>query len=104
MRRLASAGFALIGLAFAAGAQAADLSWATSWGASPQAPTAASGPFPGSPTFRDQTTRQVVRISGGGRQVRIRFTNEFGTGPVAIGAAHVALAAPAGGAIQPGSD
>jgi lysophospholipase L1-like esterase len=104
MKRLASASLALIGLAFATGATAADLGWATSWGASPQAPTAASGPFPGSPTFHDQTTRQVVRISGGGRQVRIRFTNEYGTAPLTIGAAHVALAAPAGGAIQPGSD
>jgi lysophospholipase L1-like esterase len=103
MKRLASAALGLIGLAFATEAPAADLRWATSWGASPQAPTAASGPFPGSPTFHDQTLRQVVRISGGGRQVRIRLTNEYGTAPLAIGAAHLAIAG-AGGAIQPGSD
>jgi lysophospholipase L1-like esterase len=64
---------------------------------------ALGGPFPATPTFHDATLRQVVRLSGGGRQVRIRFTNEFGTQPLAVGAAHVAIAA-AGGAIQPGSD
>jgi lysophospholipase L1-like esterase len=88
----------------ATAASAADRPWATSWGASPQAPTAATGPFPGSPTFHDQTIRQVIRLSGGGRQVRIRFTNEYGTAPVTIGAAHLARAAVEGGAIQPGSD
>src|SRR6185437_2284948 len=68
-----------------------------------QAPMAALGPFLASPTFHDVTLRQVVRLSAGGRQVRIRSTNEFGSAPPAIGAAHVAIAA-AGGAIQPGSD
>ncbi len=86
-----------------ASAQAAELHWARSWGASPQAPSAANGPFAGSPTFHDQTVRQVVRLSGGGRKVRIRFTNEFGAEPVAIGGAHLAFAG-SGGAIRPGSD
>jgi lysophospholipase L1-like esterase len=103
MKRFAAAAVAVIGLMLATGAQAADLHWARSWGASPQAPAAGLGPLFTSPTFKDQTLRQLVRLSGGGRQVRIRFTNEFGTTPLAIGAAHVALAAP-GGAIQPGSD
>ncbi len=90
-------------LLLASGAQAADLHWARSWGASAQAATPKMGAFPGSPTFNDQTIRQVVRLSGGGQQVRVRFTNEFGTKPLAIGAAHLALAG-ADGAIQPGSD
>jgi len=100
--RIACLAAACVMLATAAGA--AERPWATSWGASPQAPTAATGPFPGSPTFHDQTIRQVIRLSGGGRQVRIRFTNEYGTAPVTIGAAHLARAAAEGGAIQPGSD
>jgi lysophospholipase L1-like esterase len=103
MKRFAAAAIAVIGLMLATGAQAADLHWARSWGASPQAPVAGLGPLFVSPTFKDQTLRQMVRLSGGGKQVRIRFTNEFGTTPLAIGAAHVALAA-SGGAIQPGSD
>ena len=77
--------------------------WARSWAVSPQAPTAAGGPFPGSPTFHDQTLRQIVRLSGGGNRVRVRFTNEYGAAAVQVGAAHIALAAE-GGAIRPGSD
>jgi lysophospholipase L1-like esterase len=84
-------------------AQAAELHWARSWAASAQAPLAARPPFPPAPSFQDQTIRQVVRLSGGGRQVRIRFTNEFGAGPVKIGAAHVAIAG-AASAVLPGSD
>lgn len=103
MKHLAVAGLAACSLFISAAAQAADAQWARSWGASPQAPTAATERFPGSPTFHDQTVRQVVRLSGGGRKVRIRFSNEFGTAPVTIGAAHLALAAE-GGSIQPGSD
>ena len=103
MKSFASATLAVISLLAASNTQAADLTWARTWGASPQAPNVALGPAFASPTFSDQTLRQVVRISGGGRRVRIRFTNEFGTQPLTIGAAHVALAA-AGGAVQPGSD
>ena len=87
----------------AANAHAGGLNWARSWGASPLAPSPAMGPLPGTPTFHDQTIRQVVRLSGGGARVRVRFTNEFGTAPLTIGAAHLALAA-AGGAVQPGTD
>jgi lysophospholipase L1-like esterase len=103
MTRLGAASVAAVWLLLANGAQAAQTQWLTSWAASPQAPTKAMGAFPGSPTFHDQTIRQVVRLSGGGRMVRIRFTNEFGAQPVTIGAAHLAVAG-AGGAIQPGSD
>ena len=90
-------------LMLAAAAHGAELHWARAWAASAQAPTQANGPFAGSPTFHDQTVRQVVRLNGSGRRVRVLFTNEFGTAPVAIGAAHLALAGP-GGAIRPGSD
>ena len=78
-------------------------SWARSWAVSPQAPTPGGGRFPGSPTFHDQTVRQVVRLSGGGNKVRIRFTNEFGAAPVQIGGAHVALSGE-DGAIKAGTD
>jgi lysophospholipase L1-like esterase len=78
----------------------ADDGWARTWGTSPHAPIEAFGPLP---SFADTTLRQVVRISGGGRQVRLRITNEYGTAPLTIGAAQVALAAPEGG-IRPGSE
>ena len=103
MRHAIAVVVAACGLALSAGAHAAELHWARAWGASPQAPTVANGPFPGSPTFDNQTVRQVVRLSGGGRKVRVLFTNEFGNAPVDVGAAHLALAGK-GGAILPGSD
>jgi lysophospholipase L1-like esterase len=49
------------------------------------------------------TLRQIAHISVGGAQVRIRFTNEFGSDPLTISDAHVALSA-GGGSIQPGSN
>jgi lysophospholipase L1-like esterase/antitoxin (DNA-binding transcriptional repressor) of toxin-antitoxin stability system len=81
---------ALLVAAFAAHAQEAK--WVGSWGASPLPPSAAAGPFPASPSFNDQTVRQLVRLSVGGTRVRLRFTNEYGTKPLTVGAARVALA------------
>ncbi|MFI7124774.1 SGNH/GDSL hydrolase family protein [Nonomuraea sp. NPDC050153] len=78
-------------------------SWVRSWGASPQAAHDGLGSLDDHPPLADVTLRQVVRISGGGRRVRIRFTNEFGTAPFTIGAARVGLAA-TGGGVQAGSE
>jgi lysophospholipase L1-like esterase len=77
--------------------------WVRTWGASPQAAHDGIGSLDGHPPLTDVTLRQVVRISGGGGRVRIRFTNEFGTAPFTIGAAQVGLATPGGG-VQPGSE
>jgi lysophospholipase L1-like esterase len=77
--------------------------WVRSWGASPQAAHDGLGSLDDHPPLADVTLRQVVRIGGGGRRVRIRFTNEFGTAPCTIGAAQLGLAAP-GGAVRAGSE
>jgi lysophospholipase L1-like esterase len=53
--------------------------------------------------FSSVTMREIVHISAGGPQIRLRFTNEFGLDPLTIADAHVALSA-GGSAIQPGSD
>lgn len=45
------------------------------------------------PILKNQTLRQIVRISLGGEQVRVVLTNAYGTVPLMIGAAHVALRA-----------
>ncbi|MFF1609743.1 SGNH/GDSL hydrolase family protein [Amycolatopsis sp. NPDC058278] len=74
-----------------------NIGWVRSWGASPQSPYGGLGSLEDQPPFADVTLRQVVRLSGGGRRVRVRFTNEFGTAPVTIGAAQVGLAVPGGG-------
>ncbi len=69
--------------------------WVGTWAASPQEA--------GTRTFANQTLRQVVRISMGGDTLRVRLSNEYGTTPLAIGAAHVALSA-GDGAVVPGTD
>jgi lysophospholipase L1-like esterase len=77
--------------------------WAGTWGASPLPPSPGGGPFPGTPSFSDRTIRQVVRISAGGSQIRLRLTNEYGTAPLEIGAASIAIAR-ADGTLDPGTE
>lgn len=62
--------------------------WVRTWGASPQAP---DDSVSGVDAIENVTLRQIVRVSGGGRRLRIRLSNEYGTAPVTIGAARVAL-------------
>jgi lysophospholipase L1-like esterase len=76
--------------------------WVRTWSAAPQAPDAGLGSLEGQAAFADVTLRQVVRISGGGRRLRVRLTNEYGTGPLIVGAARVGLATHGGG-IEAGS-
>jgi lysophospholipase L1-like esterase len=65
-----------------------------------QPPPATPAPFV---QFDNQTLRQIVRTSVGGSRVRIVLSNIFGTSPVSIGAAHIALR-DKGSAIVPQSD
>ncbi len=66
--------------------------WVQTWGVAPLPPSQAIGPMPATPGFDNQTIRQTVRISAGGQQIRIRFTNEYGTRPLVIGRARIAVA------------
>src|SRR4051794_18869414 len=52
--------------------------------------------------FNNQTLREIVHVSVGGRKVRVRFST-FGAKGLTIGAAHVALRS-SGSATVPGSD
>jgi lysophospholipase L1-like esterase len=89
-----------IGMSLAASAALSASQWAGSWGASPL-PT--SGGFGGGPaSYNDQTVRQVVRLSVGGDEIRIRLSNEYGTTPLTVGAASVALAS-ADGTVKAGT-
>ncbi|HYL36480.1 MAG TPA: SGNH/GDSL hydrolase family protein [Bryobacteraceae bacterium] len=54
--------------------------------AAPQQP-AQPAPF----TINNQTLRQIVHVSVGGSRARVVLTNAFGTAPLSIGAAQVAL-------------
>jgi lysophospholipase L1-like esterase len=94
-------------LAFAPhGAQAQNWNterWVGTWGAGPGGPPLAAN----TQTFTDQTVRLIVHTSIGGSRVRIRLSNEMGSTPLRIGAAHIALRATGaanGADIQAGTD
>ena len=59
--------------------------WTTTWGASETVPAEDS------PAFSNQTLRLIVHTTGGGNQVRIKLTNVFGSRPLSIGVASIAL-------------
>ena len=63
--------------------------WIATWATSPQSGT----PNPREPllSIDDQTVRERVHASIGGNQVRLRFSNEFGSSALLIGAATVAI-------------
>ena len=63
--------------------------WIATWTTSPQSGT----PDPREPLLNidNQTVRERVRASIGGSQIRLRFSNEFGSSPLLIGAATVAI-------------
>src|SRR5579864_1859415 len=105
-RRFATLALVLVPLAHFALAQE---HWVATWAASPQqlqqfrppAPAAAPASTPAAPppqaalppitSFHNQTVRMIVRTSMGGRRVRVQLSNAFGTGPLMVGAAHMAL-------------
>jgi len=68
--------------------------WVTTWSAAQQqpGPTTIDAIFGNdhSRSFDNQTIRNIVHTSAGGRRVRVRFSNAFGFMPLRIGAAHVA--------------
>jgi lysophospholipase L1-like esterase len=72
--------------------------WTATWATGP------AGPSPGAtPTFANQTLRQIVHTSVGGVRVRVKLSNAFGSEPVVIGGAHVARRM-TGARIDPRSD
>jgi lysophospholipase L1-like esterase len=77
--------------------------WVATWAA---APHTAAFALPGAQPLRsvsNQTIRMIVPASIGGRRVRIRFSNEYGTTPLTLTAAHVAIRKE-NSSIVPGTD
>jgi lysophospholipase L1-like esterase len=62
--------------------------WVGSWAASQQIPEAQNLLDP--ELLRDATLRQIVHLSLGGSQLRVRVSNAFGTQPLHLTAVHVA--------------
>lgn len=77
----------------AAGTGASSKHWVVSWGASQQLVE----PENTLPTndLHDATLRQIVHLSMGGAEIRLRLSNRFGETPLHVMAAHVARAAAA---------
>jgi lysophospholipase L1-like esterase len=85
----------------ASGAQDGGEQWVGTWGTAPQVTEARN--LPPAPGLSSNTLRQVVHVSVGGKELRVRFSNVFGDGPLTIQEVHIALSA-GGGAIKVESD
>ncbi|QNP68663.1 SGNH/GDSL hydrolase family protein [Streptomyces roseirectus] len=92
---------ALLGAAPSAVAQPRAGEWAGTWGTAP-APAAPDGIS--REGFTNRTVRMVAHTSIGGDEVRLRLSNAYGTGPLALGRVTVGLAVSPGSAVAvPGS-
>lgn len=82
------------------GGDSAGAHWVGTWSSAQQAPVPVvyQGPY----RFRDETLRQVVRVSIGGTRLRVRFSNCLGAAPLVIDAASVGIQEQ-GAAIRPDS-
>jgi lysophospholipase L1-like esterase len=76
-------------------ADAADEHWVGTWGCGPQLTEPRN--LPPAP-LANSTLRQFVHVTLGGKQLRVRFSNAYGTNSVTLNSAHVALAAGPGSA------
>lgn len=94
LSRLPAVAVALtLGAATGAAPALAAPGWTASWQASPQPVWGEDFLFPVNlpPTLRDQTVRQVARLSLGGPRLRIMLSNQYGTAPVTVGTTTLAL-------------
>jgi len=73
--------------------------WVGTWATSPQDP---DDSWARPAVFIHRTLRQIVRVSMGGDTVRVRLSNEYGSTPLVIGGARIALSA-GGDSIVPGT-
>ena len=93
-------------LAPLASAQTGGMHWVATWASAQQQPRAAlvNGAQPPAPNgFNNQTIRMVARTSIGGSRIRVELSNAFGTTPLVVGAAHIALRSKES-TIVPGTD
>jgi lysophospholipase L1-like esterase len=79
--------------------------WVGTWGCGPQLTEPSN--LPPAP-LANSTLRQFVHVTLGGKLLRVRFSNAYGTNSVIMNSAHVALAGAAGsagsGEIDPATD
>lgn len=87
------------------GLASADGGWVPVWSASPQPDWGADffAPVSIPRSLRDQTIRQVARVSLGGDKVRVELSNEYGDMPMVVGGARIGVAG-TDGAVVAGTD
>jgi lysophospholipase L1-like esterase len=88
MRRIVKLSAAIAAAAGAMAAVPAEAKWVASWTASPHAPLGLEGPFAAA-NYDNVTLTQVLRITEGGKKLRVRFSNRYGPAPLEIGAARI---------------
>jgi lysophospholipase L1-like esterase len=78
--------------------------WVSTWAASPAPQLAETEQMRAAKLeFENQTLREIVHVSIGGPSLRVRLSNAYGSQPLEIAAAHIALSAQKSG-IAAGSD
>ncbi len=103
MKRIHALGLLLVAALSLGAAPRPTENWVGSWAAAQQIPEDRNA-LPEA-DLQDASLRQVVRLSLGGRRVRVLLSNAFGTAPLLVGAAHIARAPAADrAAIDPRSD
>ena len=63
--------------------------WVGTWASAQQGLDSRRGEYPPAPGLHYNTLRQVVRISVGGNQLRLTFSNEYGRSPLEINSVHI---------------
>ncbi len=99
---LAAFGCLLLASASVLNAKDAGEHWVGTWATAPMkyVPAPQAGP---APDLAGSTLRQIVHLSIGGKRLRVKFSNAFGTTPLKLGSVHVAMSA-GGSAIKPETD
>ncbi|HEV2288881.1 MAG TPA: SGNH/GDSL hydrolase family protein [Candidatus Acidoferrales bacterium] len=104
--RVAAILLIVLSLPYRMGAQTHETAehWVGTWAASPQMPPADAAQQESLDTgFSNQTVRMIAHVSIGGEELRVRFSNVFGSAAVTLGRVHIAVT-DKGAAVVPGTD
>ena len=63
--------------------------WVGTWASAQQGLNSSQGEYPPEPGLANNTFRQIVRISVGGDQLRLKFSNEYGKTPLELSSVHI---------------
>lgn len=90
MRQILTIALLLMAMTSSAGDGAADDRWVGTWAAAPQIARGVDMPQDNDLSY--SSLREVVRVSVGGRTLRLRLSNEYSAEPVEIRSVYIAIA------------